>query len=208
MSSEKDPTFTDVDADAYIQRQADDWHMVIEALNKPDLQKLAELSRSFEGFPDGIDPWLGGHWITHAIDNVNVAGVKWLLEQAVRLDVRDAGWTPLHSCIDRTKGDKHIILRALIAAGADVSAEGLNQYTPLHYAAIKSDFEAIDILLEAGADPRVATGIDDHATPEQEARILGKNSAADYLQKRVAQMPPKPQRFEGPFGLSDPKRLD
>lgn len=207
MSSEEDPAFTDADADAYIQRQVDDWYMVIEALNIQDLPRLEELARSFEGFPNGVDPWLGGHWIIHAIDNVNGEGVKWLLKQGVSLDVEDAGWTPLHSCIDRTKGDKHKIMRAIITAGADVNAEGLNQYTPLHYAAIRSDFEAIDILLESGADPMIATGIDNHATPEQEARILGKTGVADYLRKRVAQMAPKPQRFKGPIGLADPKRL-
>ena len=208
MNSEDEPTFTDADADAYMQAQADDWYMVIDALNAMDTPRLEELTSTFEGFPNGVDPWLGGHWINHAISSVEYSGVMWLIEQGVSLNIKDIGYTPLHSCLEREIGSKHLILKALISAGADVNAEGIYGYTPLHKAAVHSDLRAIDILLDAGADPNLQKTIDNYTTPEGEARLLGKTKVADYLKEKMVAIPPKPRRFEGPFGLADPKPLD
>ena len=132
----------------------------------------------------------------------------WLIEQGVSLNIKDIGYTPLHSCLEREIGSKHLILKALISAGADVNAEGIYGYTPLHKAAVHSDLRAIDILLDAGADPNIQKTIDNYTTPEGEARLLGKTKVADYLKEKMAAIRPKPRRFEGPFGLADPKSLD
>ncbi|WP_170427662.1 ankyrin repeat domain-containing protein [Ruegeria arenilitoris] len=173
-----------------------------------DLPKLEQLVLSFEGFPNGVDPWIGRRWVISAIQSVGIQGVVWLLDQNVELKFRDEeGNTPLHACLDRENSDRYQLLQAIIAAGADVDEIGSSEYTPLHLAATRGDLEAIDILLAAGANPTIATGIDNFATPEEEARLCGEEEAADYLRKRVAKLPKKPKQFEGPFGLANLKEL-
>ena len=51
------------------------------------------------------------------------------------------------------------IVAALIAAGADVNARfhGAHTETPLHWAASSDDVEALDALLDAGADAEELT---------------------------------------------------
>lgn len=209
MKSKDDTSFSERDAEDYIQKQADDFYEVLEALNSFDLPKLQELSRSFEGFPYGVDPWLGKRWIICAIESAGTPGAIWLLDQGVELRFRGSGGdTPLHACIDRENSDRYDLMRSVIAAGADVDEIGFNDYTPLHFAAVRRDLKAIDVLLAAGADPAITTGIDNYATPEEEARLLGNTETADYLKKKVAEMPRKPKRFKGPFGLAKLEEID
>ena len=209
MDQENEATFTDKDADAYVQEQAEWFYEVLEALEIADLPKLDFFRKSDNNFPDGVDPWIGRHWITNAIDSGTILGVNWILAQNVNLIFRDEeGYTPLHSCISRKKHNKYQIMEALIANGADVNAEGTNGYTPLHLAAVRGDFKAMDILLASGADPKMETAIDNYTTPEEEARLCGNPSSADYLKRRVAEMPKKLKRFTGPLGLVDPGEID
>jgi ankyrin repeat protein len=61
--------------------------------------------------------------------------------------------------------DRNDVLRALLAAGADVHVRGLNDWTALHFAVADDDPEAVQLLLDAGADPDARTRIDDFETP-------------------------------------------
>lgn len=67
--------------------------------------------------------------------------------------MRDArtglGSTPLH--LAATNSDI-TVLKALLAAGADVNARDMDGNTPLHMAAYTNRFENSKLLLEAGAD--------------------------------------------------------
>ena len=54
----------------------------------------------------------------------------------------------------RTRLDK---LKLLLALGADVSVTSDNGRTALHYATISGSFEACELLLDAGVDPRIST---------------------------------------------------
>ncbi len=121
-------------------------------------------------FPAGQDAWIGRHWIINAIDCGSLVAVRWMIEQGVELKFRDSeGMTVLHAAIDCAGFDRYDMMRAFIAAGADVNAFGTNGWTPLHMAAVRNDIEAVKILLEAGADRTLQTKIDDYATPEEEA---------------------------------------
>lgn len=212
MDQDDNLPFSKEDADRYVQQRADSFYEVMIALDDLDLPELERLSAADETFPDGVDPWIGRRWIINAIDVGKFPGINWILKQNVDLRFRDdEGITPLHACIDRQVADevtKHDIMRALIAAGADVNAVAANGYTPLHLAAVRDDLRAIDLLLEAGACPDQKTNIDHYATPEQQARLLGNTKTANYLKEKMSQMPKKPRRFQGPLGLANPKALD
>ena len=106
-----------------------------------------------------------------------------MLQKNVSLNFcNDEGYTVLHSCIDRDLLGKYEILRLLIAAGADLDAKGINDWTPLHLAAARDDITALKILLKAGADRTIRTEIDDYNTPAEEARMLGRHEAAKLIE--------------------------
>jgi uncharacterized protein len=78
--------------------------------------------------------------------------------------------------------DRCQITLLLLAFGANVQAHGINDWTPLHYAAAAGDLDGIRLLLARG-DPNARTRIDACATPLEEAEILGRDQAAQLLRK-------------------------
>jgi ankyrin repeat protein len=60
----------------------------------------------------------------------------------------------------RRCSDRHDALMALLAAGADMAARGLNDWTALHIAC-DIDGEAVALLLDAGAEPFARSRLDD-----------------------------------------------
>jgi len=83
------------------------------------------------------------------------------------------GTTPLHVWVLRVDSGATIdVMRALLAAGADVHArEELSGATPLHYAALfDSALDAAQALLDAGADPDARN--DGGATPLHVASVV------------------------------------
>lgn len=69
--------------------------------------------------------------------------------------------------------DVHDMLRLLLTFGADPNQRGINDCTPLHIAVAARDRFAIQLLLDAGADPELPTRIDDCETPLQMAQAAG-----------------------------------
>ncbi len=59
---------------------------------------------------------------------------------------------------------------------------GINDCTPLHMAVGERNLPAIQLLLEAGADPRLRTQIDDYETPRETAVRAGFLEAANLLE--------------------------
>lgn len=57
------------------------------------------------------------------------------------------------------------ILKLLLAFRSDPNQRGINDYTPLHMAVAEHNLWAVELLLQAGADPRLRTRIDDCETP-------------------------------------------
>jgi uncharacterized protein len=79
-------------------------------------------------------------------------------------------------------------IRALVAAGADVDARfvGPHTETPLHWAASSDDVDAIDALLDAGADIEAGGAVIGGGTPIADAVAFGQWNAARRLLERGA----------------------
>lgn len=81
-------------------------------------------------------------------------------------------------------------IRHLVAAGADVNVrcEGPHRETALHWAASCDDLEAIDALLDAGADIEAPGAVIAGGTPLDDAVAFAQWRAARRLVERGAQM--------------------
>lgn len=76
----------------------------------------------------------------------------------------------------------------LVRAGADVNArfDGAHAETPLHWAASSDDVEALDALLDAGADIEAPGAVIAGGTPLTDARAFRQWRAAERLVQRGA----------------------
>jgi ankyrin repeat protein len=79
-------------------------------------------------------------------------------------------------------------IAALVAAGADVNARctGPHSETPLHWAASSDDIEALDALLDAGADIEAGGAVIGGDTAMADAVAFGQWAAARRLLERGA----------------------
>jgi ankyrin repeat protein len=141
-----------------------------------------------DDIPTGKDDFINLHWITNAIDCGTKEIVSWMIsEGATVVFDDDEGFTCLHSAIGPDKPDHTEIIRILIAAGADNNARGTNDYTPVHYAAVRNDIEALIILVDEGADLSIRTRIDAYATALKEAQLMGSSlGIIAYLTEKEA----------------------
>lgn len=145
----------------------------IDDEDAPTLEKIAALHPAFAEDPD---------WIRLAVGWGRAVSVRWLIDHGapVRIEADD-GFPLLHIAIDLAQPMRLTLLRMLIAAGADIHERGINDWTPLHRAAIMADEATMAFLIAAGADRDARTRIDDCATAEEEARNLGRHAAADFI---------------------------
>ena len=79
------------------------------------------------------------------------------------------------------RNDTLEIIKLLLSFDADPNQRGINDYTPLHMAVSERYLPAIQILLEAGADPRLRTRIDHYETPHEMAERSGLVEVAKLL---------------------------
>jgi ankyrin repeat protein len=76
----------------------------------------------------------------------------------------------------------------LLSFGADANQRGINDYTALHMAVSEQNRAAVALLLEAGADPRLQTRIDDCETPREMAEKAGLREIAALLAAHEARL--------------------
>jgi uncharacterized protein len=143
-----------------------------EAYQRGDLEALKALLGSQE-----ID-------LEYAIYHSPQSFVRTLLELGADPNYGDhAGFPSLIAAISTKRPDKRELVELLLSRGADIQQRGVNDYTPLHYAAARNDAKLIELLLARGADPNAKTRIDDFATPAQEAELLRCSDAVQALRK-------------------------
>ena len=81
----------------------------------------------------------------------------------------------------KARPDVAAIIRLLLSFGADPDQRGLNDYTALHMAVSERNPVAVQLLLDAGADPHLRTRIDDCVTPGEMAARARLHAIAGLL---------------------------
>jgi ketosteroid isomerase-like protein len=135
--------------------------------------------------------------VTEAIRTGGAAAVEQLLREQPALararlgdPARGQSRTLLHVVTDWPGNVPEAAAKvaALVAAGADVNARFTGQHseTPLHWAASSDDVEALDALLDAGADIEADGAVIGGGTPMADAVAFAQWNAARRLLERGA----------------------
>jgi len=134
-----------------------------------------------------------GSCLVYAIYHSPLAFLRTLLELGADPNAPvDDGFPPLIAALScgrdepgaNKRTDVHEILRLLLSFGADPNQRGINDYTALHMAVAERDALAVQILVDAGADPELRTRIDDCETPLEMAESAGLAVIADLLARK------------------------
>ncbi|MFN0299006.1 MAG: ankyrin repeat domain-containing protein [Burkholderiales bacterium] len=147
--------------------------------------------------PNGPMPLAIGPCLVYAIYHSPLEFIRTLLLQGADAKGHDHdGFPPLIAALSCARShagaparhDVSEIIRLLLAFGADPHQRGLNDYTALHMAVAQGHLDAIRILLEAGADPRLRTRIDDCETARDMAEASGLHAIAGLLAASEAKL--------------------
>jgi hypothetical protein len=169
-----------------------------DAFRRGDLDALRQAVDDPAAMPNGPMPLAIGSCLVYAIYHSPLAFIRTLLELGADPNAPvDDGFPPLIAAIGtgrdvagaRRRADVPVMLRLLLAFGAEPNGRGINDYTPLHMAVAGRDATAVRLLLEAGADPALRTRIDDCETPAELAVRAGFLELAAQLAPRAAVAP-------------------
>ncbi|MFI6096526.1 ankyrin repeat domain-containing protein [Lentzea sp. NPDC051213] len=129
--------------------------------------------------------------LTNAIRTGDADGLRDLLRDRPDLvTARIDGRSPLHIATDWPGHFPHVAttIAVLVESGAEVNARfrGTHTETPLHWAASSDDVEALDALLDAGADIDADGAVIAGGTPLADARAFAQWRTAHRLVERGA----------------------
>jgi len=160
------------------------------AFRAGDLAGLRAAVDDPEVVPNGPMPLPIGCCLEYAIYHSPLSFIRTLLEIGADANPQQhSGFPPLIAALSCCRSrpasparpDAADILELLLSFGADPNQRGINDYTPLHMAVAEGDLRALQILLEAGADPELRTRIDDCETPRKMAERWGHRNLAELL---------------------------
>ena len=100
-------------------------------------------------------------------------------------DVNKTGWTPLHYAAAGTTDEQARIVAMLLDQHAYIDAESPNGTTPLMMAAQYGTYDALQALLDAGADPAVKNQVG--LTASDFAMRVGRIPAAERITAVIRQ---------------------
>ncbi len=164
-----------------------------EAFAAADLEALKAAVEDPSAIPNGPMPIIFESCLVYAIYHSPLAFIRTLLDIGANPNApADDGFPPLIAALTMTRGgpgakkrdDVDEVLRLLLSRGADPNQRGINDYTPLHMAVGERNAAAVQILLNAGADPELHTRIDECETPEQMAIAAGLADVAAILSRK------------------------
>ena len=166
------------------------------AFHAGDLAALRAAVEDPDSIPNGAMPLAIGPCLEYAIYHSPFAFIRTLLEIGANPNPdHHAGFPPLIAALSCTRSapgakvqpDVPQIVALLLEFGADPNQRGINDYTALHMAAGEGSIEAIELLLRAGADPRLKTRIDDCETAQEIADKAGFQEISRRLSNWKAQ---------------------
>jgi hypothetical protein len=164
-----------------------------DAFKRGDLDALRAAVDDPSLVPNGDLHEAIGSCLVHAIYLSPLAFIRTLLE--IGADPNrpvDDGFPPLIAALTCTRAvpgstprtDVNEIVRLLLEHGVDPNQRGINDYTALHMAVAEGNALAVQILLDAGADPEIRTRIDDCERPLEMARAAHLPIIAGILERK------------------------
>ena len=189
---------SDADRERERCREAEEFRKIDEAFRTGDLAALRAAVEDPGSIPNGLMPMTIGTCLVYAIYHSPVSFIRALLEEGANPNPASLdGFPPLIaalSCHQRPPGgaarpDVLEMVALLLAFGADPNQRGINDYTPLHMAVGVNHPAAVRLLLDAGADPRLRTRIDDCETPRNVADKAGLIELSLTLAKAEERLP-------------------
>jgi len=147
--------------------------------------------------PNGPMPLTIGACLEYTIYHSPVPFIRTLLEIGADPNPADhAGFPPLIAALSCSwpgpgapgRPDVPEILKLLLTFKSDPNQRGINDYTPLHMAVSEHNLRAVELLLQAGADPRLRTRIDDCETPREMAEKAVLREIAELLAVQEARL--------------------
>lgn len=160
------------------------------AFHKGDLEALYAAVDDPACVPNGPMPLMIGSCLEYAIYHSPFLFIRTLLEIGADPNPVDhAGFPPLIAALSCSRSqpgspsrpDVIKIIALLLSFGADPNQRGINDYAPLHMAVSERNKKAVEILLDAGANPCLRTRIDDCETPGMMANNAGLGDIAALL---------------------------
>ena len=173
--------------------EARHFQRIDDAFRRGDLQALRDAVEDPALIPNGRMPITIGSCLVYAIYHSPLPFIRTLLELGADPNAPvDDGFPPLIAALTCTRDvpgatrrtDVDEILRVLLSHGADPHVRGINDYTPLHMAVAERNARAVQILLDAGADPELRTRIDECETPLDIAVRGGLSDIAAILSRK------------------------
>jgi ankyrin repeat protein len=168
------------------QEQLD--HLAAErALRAGRLNELPESLTAHPDYPNVRESYIGTPLIILAISWAPVDCVRQLADAGADVNVEvDDGFPALLGAVMSRRNDRVELVQTLIDLGAHLETPGVNGWTALHAAASQNDVDLVQVLVGAGANREARTGVDDDATPLQEAERAGATEAALELKRGAA----------------------
>jgi uncharacterized protein len=160
------------------------------AFHKDDLNALKAAVDEPGIVPNGPMPLVIGTCLEYAIYHSPLSFIRTLLEIGADPNPVDhAGFPPLIAALSCSRShpgsparrDVDDMIRLLLSFGADPNQRGINDCTPLHMAVSERNLTAVQILLDAGADPLLKTRIDNCEIPGEMADRAGLSDMAELL---------------------------
>lgn len=173
--------------------EANKFKRIHDAFLKSDLDGLRVAVNDPGAIPNGQMPLTIGSCLVYAIYHSPLAFIRTLLDIGADPNApANDGFPPLIAALScardvpgsRKRADVDDVLRLLLSCGADPNQRGINDYTALHMAVAERQPLAVQILLDAGADPELRTRIDECETPLEMATAAGLVEIAAILARK------------------------
>lgn len=173
--------------------EAKKFERIEQAFRTGDLEALRAAVVDASVIPNGEVHNTIGSCLVYAIYHSPLTFIRTLLEIGAdpKAPVND-GFPPLIAALSCTReapgasrrDDVDEVIGLLLAFGGDPNQRGINDSTALHMAVAEGNAMAMQLLLEAGADPDLRTRIDECETPLEMARAAGLAAIAAMLERR------------------------